>query len=162
MSNDNHTQSKVVRYSDFKEKQSIQWNDQGYPLFTSLFRLYLTENMNLNICVADTNAHAVVVVNAAEKLRFRYTGHMHISGIFQECVPVGIATDSQGRILIADIYNYSIHILDQDGHFLRFFDKVNDCYLRTNRVFGLCVDSKGNLFVGGYNNGNVKKIQYST
>ena len=87
---------------------------------------------------------------------------MHISGNFLECYPVGIATDSQGRILIAEGYNYCIHILDQDGHFLRFFDKVNDCYLRTNNVSGLCVDSKGNLFVGGYNNDNVKKIQYST
>lgn len=87
---------------------------------------------------------------------------MHISGIFLECVPVGIATDSQGRILIAEIDNYSIHILDQDGHFLRYFNKVNDYYLNTIGISGLCVDSKGNLFVGGYNNGNVKKIQYST
>ncbi|XP_022304651.2 uncharacterized protein LOC111111793 [Crassostrea virginica] len=162
MRNDNYTQSKVVRYSDFKEKQSIQFNGHGYPLFTSSCDQYLTENRNLDICVADLNAHAVVVVNAAGKLRFRYTGHMHISGIFLECVPVGIATDSQGRILIADIENYSIHILDQDGHFLRYFNKVNDCYLHTNDVSGLCVDSKGNLFVGGYYTGNVKKIQYST
>nr|XP_022308028.1 uncharacterized protein LOC111114031 [Crassostrea virginica] len=162
MNNDNHTQSKVVRYTDFKEKQSIQFNDHGYPLFTSLCGLYLTENRNLDICVADINARAVVVVNAAGKLRFRYTGHMHISGIFLECTPVGIATDSQGRILIAEIYNYSIHILDQDGHFLRYFNKVNDCYLNTNDVFGLCVDSNGNLFLGGHYTGNVKKIQYST
>ena len=113
--------------------------------------------------MADFNTHAVVVVNAAGKLRSRYTGHMHLRviGMFLECSPVGIAPDSQGRILIAD-YNYSIHILDQDRHFLRYSKKVNDYYLHRNGVFGLCVDSKGNLFVGGHNPGNVKKIQYST
>ena len=114
--------------------------------------------------MADTNNHAVVVVNAAGKLRFRYTGHMHLRlfGMFLECTPVRIAPDSQGRILIAEDYNYSIHILDQDRHFLRYSNKVNDYYLHRNGVFGLRVDSKGNLFVGGHNPGNVKKIQYST
>ncbi|XP_062579569.1 uncharacterized protein LOC134241543 [Saccostrea cucullata] len=113
------------------------------------------ENRNLDICMPNCEARAVLVVNQAGKLRFRYTGHSPAPKN-QPFYPQGITTDSQSHILTADPSNDCVHIIDQDGQFL--------CYINCglSDPHGLCIDTNDNLFVAQSEmlNKQVKKIKY--
>lgn len=122
-----------------QKKQSIQYNENGESIYTSDHgRKYISENRNEDISVYDIQARAVVVVDQSGRLRFTYAGTPNTN--MREFHPRGITTDSQVQILSADYNNDCIHIVDEDGHFLRHIDV---CVLR--EPFGLCVDTNDNL-----------------
>eukprot|EP00105_Crassostrea_gigas_P014669 XP_011431418.1 PREDICTED: E3 ubiquitin-protein ligase Midline-1-like [Crassostrea gigas] len=155
MYSDDQTQSKVVRYSGSTEKQTIQFDEEGKPLYSGNCLIkFITENRNYDICLADWGDGAIVVVNQYGKLNWRYTGQPSVkkSKLFR---PFGITTDSKSRILASDSDNHCIHILDHNGHFLCCID---NCDLKD--PYGLCVDNIDNLFVCEFFKGNVIKIKY--
>ncbi|XP_034329050.2 protein wech-like [Magallana gigas] len=155
MYSNDKSQSKVVHYSGYTEKQSFQFDDECKPLYSANAKIkYITENRNHDICLADWGANAVVVVNQDGKLRWRYTGYSSVTKV-QPFRPYGITTDSESRILTTDCDNCCIHILDQNGQFLRYIDTFD-----LDGPWGVCVDNNDNLFVCESRESNVKKIKY--
>ncbi|XP_062580298.1 tripartite motif-containing protein 55-like [Saccostrea cucullata] len=154
MNNNDNERTQVLRYQGSTMKQSIEFDDEGKSLYSSgPAKRLITENRNLDICVSDHKARAVVVVNQAGKLRFRYTGHTPAPKN-QPFSPQGITTDSQSHILTADYINDCVHIIDQDGQFLRFIT------FGISEPLGLCTDTNDNLFVAEYRRKQMKKIKY--
>lgn len=159
MDTEDYKYAKVVRYSGTTAKQIIQFDHKGDRFYSSgEFRLikYIAENRNFDICVADSWSRSIVVVNQAGELRFKYTEPLP-SSLNKTFRPRGIATDSHSRILIADNSNDCIHIIDQDGQFVRF---IIICAL--DRPHDVCVDTSDNLYVTERESGKLKKIQYDT
>nr|XP_034307563.1 tripartite motif-containing protein 2-like [Crassostrea gigas] len=158
MEKNDEKQSRVVRYSGKTEIQCIQNGGGAWRLYSSggpfAYFKQITENGNLDICVADGGAGGVVVVDQAGKFRFKYTGPSF--PLKEAFVPLGITTDSQCQILTVDLLNFRIHILDQDGNFIRYIDNCDLC-----NPGWLCMDSRGYLLVTEGTTGKVKKIKYS-
>lgn len=111
------------------------------------YPVYLAKNINGDLCVSDNNQCIIVVKD--NKLRFKYPG-IGKDGF----TPYGICTDSLKQIIIVDSSSRGIHIINEEGKFLGMIKLAEN--LREPR--GLCVDKKGNCFVGTY--GSILMYQY--
>uniref|UniRef100_K1QJY8 Uncharacterized protein n=1 Tax=Magallana gigas TaxID=29159 RepID=K1QJY8_MAGGI len=102
--------AKVTRYDKTgTEIQNIQWDNEGQELYSK--PLYITENINSDICTSDFDKSAVVVVDKSGQHRFTYTDQG------SEFLPYGIDTDILGHILVCDFNSNKVHLLDQDGKY---------------------------------------------
>ncbi|XP_048741289.2 E3 ubiquitin-protein ligase TRIM71-like [Ostrea edulis] len=149
-----YSQNKIVRYQGHTVKQEIDRDEDGEPIYKGGEEsLHVVENNNEDICASDANDYTVVVVNKSGRVRFRYDGTpARRKELFN---PTHIVTDSMSQIIVADLNDACLHILDQNGQFLRC---VDNCGLDKPR--GLSVDSEERLWVGLLYSGEVKVIQY--
>ncbi|XP_078330866.1 uncharacterized protein LOC111117833 [Crassostrea virginica] len=148
------TKNKIIRYQGQNIQQEISNDGQGNPIFKDGdYSLHMSKNNNGDVCVSDVNADSVVVVDKTGRVRFRYDGTP--ARREESFGPRGIVTDALSQIIVADVDNNCLHILDQNGEFLRF---VDDCGLED--PFGLSVDSEGRLWVGSWQSGEIKVIEY--
>jgi sugar lactone lactonase YvrE len=144
---------KIVRYQGQRVTQEIDKDDSSNPIFQKgEYGVFVTENNSGDIVASDGNADAVVVVDRTGKVRFRYNDKP--PGGQKPFCPTLIVTDSMGHIIVIDELNDCLHILDQSGQFLKCVD--SGLY----KPQGLSVDSEGRLWVGQYDTGEVKVIQY--
>lgn len=146
---------KVVRYVNNSPTQEIQYDDGGFPLYTSGdFDVYIAVNINQDVCVSDRNAKAVVTTNQSGRFRWRYFGNI----ASRKCSyfdPRSIKTDRNGRVLVSDADSNFIHLLDEGGHFLML---IGNGILE--KPVGLSLDSEGKLYVVEYHTAKLKVIKY--
>ena len=151
---DPQLKNKIIRYRGKKIKQEICIDRKGNPIFKDGgYRLFMSENNNGDVCVSDQNADAVVVVDKTGRVRFRYDGTP--ARRENPFIPGGIVTDVLCQIIVTDFNNNCLHILDQNGQFLRF---VDDCGLEKPNQLSL--DSEGRLWVGSSKSGEIKVVEY--
>ncbi|XP_061186343.1 uncharacterized protein LOC133194397 [Saccostrea echinata] len=123
------------KYTDLEketEKHRIVWHQEVDNIFNKL------KNNNEDICASDRNVVAVVVVDKAGRVRFRYDGTP--AKRKEAFDPNQLVTDSMSQIIVADWTNDCLHILYKAGQFLKC---VDDCEL--SRPFGLGVDVERSL-----------------
>ncbi|XP_078330837.1 uncharacterized protein LOC111116919 [Crassostrea virginica] len=135
-------------------KEEITKDGQGNSIFKDgKYSLCMSENNNGDVCVSDLNVDTVVVVNKTGRIRFRYDGAP--ARREKSFDPRGIVTDALSQIIVTDYNNDCLHVLDQDGQFLRC---VDDCGLE--KPVRLSVDSEGRLWVVSGKSGEIKVIEY--
>nr|XP_022310927.1 E3 ubiquitin-protein ligase TRIM71-like [Crassostrea virginica] len=146
--------NKIIRYQGKDIKQEINNDGEGNPILKEgECLLYISENNNGDVCVSDVNAGAVVVVDKTGRVRFRYDGTQ--ARREKSFDPRGIVTDALSQIIVTDSNNNCLHILNQNGQFLRC---VDDC--GEEEPSGLSLDSEGRLWVGSWNSREIKVIEY--
>ncbi|XP_078328787.1 uncharacterized protein LOC111111010 [Crassostrea virginica] len=148
------TKNKIIRYQGQNIKQEINKDGQGNPIFKDGdYSLFMSENNNGDVCVSDCNANTVVVVDKTGRVRSRYDGTTAMRK--ESFAPRYIVTDALSQIIVTDFNNNCLHILDQNGQFLKC---VDDCGLE--KPYGLSVDSEGRLWVGLLYAREIRVIQY--
>ncbi|XP_022304276.2 uncharacterized protein LOC111111534 isoform X3 [Crassostrea virginica] len=144
---------RIVRYHNKEKSQEINKDRNGVSIFMKGPRsLYMSENNNGDICVSDSNDRSVVVVNQTGRVRFRYDGVP--ARRKRPFDPRDIVTDAYNQIILTDYSNNCLHILDQNGQFLKC---VEGCGLENPK--GLSLDRKGRLWVGTKSK-SIKIIKY--
>lgn len=142
---------KIVRYQEQRKVIEIDKDEHGNPIFQGR-HISVTENINGDIVTTDANSKSVIALDNTGRIKFRYNESP--PGKEVPFCPGKIVTDSVGHIIVADD-NHCLHILDQNGRFLRC---VDNCGL--DRPSGLSLDSEGRLWVGSYSTGEIKVIEY--
>ncbi|XP_022308426.2 uncharacterized protein LOC111114428 [Crassostrea virginica] len=144
--------NKIVCYRVEKNGQIIVDEERVKRCFLEGFStLCMSENCNGDVCVSDTNAKTVVVVDKKGKTRFQYDGTP--AKRKKSFYPNGIVTDSFGNIIVTDANNDCLHILNENGHFLKCLDDFE-----LAKPFALSIDRDGKLWVGSHSTGIIKVI----
>lgn len=134
--------------------KEIVHNKQGSALYSNPY--YVIESTNGDLCAADIVLAAVVVVDSDGGFKFTYTGNPSGDGRFD---PHGIAADSLSNLVIADWITRQLHLINENGHFLRYFDFFPNTDMSESPT-GLCIDSQDLLFVCSYDSDKVKVMKY--
>ena len=101
-------------------------------------------NRGMYICDRENGSHfspgKLLAIKVNGKLRYEYTGQ---GGA--KFYPVQVCTDHMGNVLITDRDNHRVHILDQEGRFIKYV-LTKDHGL--DQPSSIDVDSEGYVWVG--------------
>lgn len=73
-------------------------------------------------------------------------------------LPLGVALDENGCILVADCHNHRIQIFDSEGHSIRCFGTFGDKAGQLNSPSDVAVDNEGNIVVCDKDNHRIQRF----
>ncbi|KAJ8316249.1 hypothetical protein KUTeg_006263 [Tegillarca granosa] len=115
---------------------------------------FICTNINGDIIVSD-NRDKVVAVNKSGTKRFIYDGKER--KLQKSFDPWYVVTDKYGNIMIADYHNSVVHVLNQDGKFIKYLiTREHGC----NKPIGMAIDFSDRLWVCNTGNKNVIIVRY--
>lgn len=132
-------------------QQRIRWYNDSQDQLVYKCPLYITENVNGDICTSDSTKNAVMLamVNPGSHT---FTQLEHPNGISD---PKGICTDTRGNVIVC--FNKAVYMWDTStGTWCQLLQNET---LENNPV-SVCVDTNQFLHVGSNQHNKVKK--YST
>lgn len=143
---------KLTRYDKTGAKiQDIETDKHRQTLCSPI---YIAENKNGDIVIVNLTKKKVVLVDKSGAYRNSYKGQYPYR---REFSPRGICTDVHGHIMVVDFSSDSIHLLDQDLHFLTLL--LTEEHHNLKLVSTLFADEKHNLYVGS-ENGRISVYKY--
>lgn len=151
MCSEDEKRARVMKYRNTQAIQEYYHDPKGRPLFPSGdTALYIAENKNSDVCVAVTSAHVVVVLSASGTVRFKYSDKTGK----KEFRPMGLATDSQCHILMADYFNSRVQVVDKNGKLLR---NIEGHGIHLPLSVNVC--NYDNIYIGD-STGKIKQIKH--
>lgn len=144
-----------VQYSDSRACKLTRYDKTGAKIQdieadkhrqTQCCPIYIAENKNEDIVIVNITKKEVVLINKSGEYRNSYKSQYPNVTKF---APRGVCTDVHGHIMVADNSSDSIHLLDQDLHFLTKLLTKEQHNLKYAKA--LSVDEKHNLYVGSEN-----------
>lgn len=115
---------------------------------------YIASSPNGNVIVSDWKQHVIKIFDANGKFLKQYGGHG--SGEGQLDHPYGVCTDRFNHIIVSDTWNNRIHMLSEDGRFIKTLLSKHDGIEWPQAV---TVDKEGRLVIVEQH-GLIKLYQY--
>ena len=147
-----------ILVTDWVSGEVHRFSEAGQPLHSFESNMeapaYITSNRKGQIVISDWKKHEVRAFDKGGQFLFRYGGEG--AGVGQLNHPYGMCTDLHGNVLIADNWNHRIHLVAENGRFIRFL-LTKDDGLKWPQA--LAVDKSGHLLVAELQ-GTIKVYQY--
>jgi sugar lactone lactonase YvrE len=131
-----------------------------------------------NLFVADSNNNRIrkittngIITTVAGNGISSFSGDDGIATNASLANPLFVAVDGKGNLFIADFYNNRVRKVDTNGFITTAAGSSTQGFsgdggAATNaaldRITGVAVDSTGNLFIGGFNNARIRKVQINS
>ncbi|KAK3105691.1 hypothetical protein FSP39_003532 [Pinctada imbricata] len=117
----------------------------------------VAQNVNMDLCVVDTidkEYNSRLVVSSIKGYRkFSYIGQPSLKKMFSAD---DVVCDHRGRILVTDYYNHAVHLLSEDGHFLKLILTEQSPLWRPR-----CLSLQGDTLWVGCEKGVVRVYKYN-